>query len=222
MKKRVSFSITQTAYCNPHQLTVEERKQICWYSEDELVPSRNDARQAIEVLQNGETGECFVRLVPADVCIRGIEKYADAMAKVTGQRRLIESVIGQQKKCAPETLGDISRYLSQPFKDLARYFAHRSLEDGEYQSGPFVSESSCGGPIESSSKSSNVDVGCIEDAPDDQSETTEIDANASMKRSLSLSSCEDEDHHEEDVTSLHATAKQQRNVKQRTIQYSSE
>ena len=213
MKKRVSFATTQTAYCNPHQLTVEERKQLCWYTENELNPSRNDAREAMEILQSS-SGTCFVRLVPADVCIRGIEKYADTMAKVTGQRRLIQSVLDQQKKCPPETLGEISRYLSQPFKDLARYFASRSLDEDASDDRSETTE------VDPASNNANLMVD--EDASDDRSETTEVDANttaSSMKRSLSYSSEEEEQN--DANTSVKEHPMHQRNVKP-MIQYCSE
>jgi hypothetical protein len=207
MNHRVSFATTQTAYCNPQQLTVEERKALCWYSEDELVPTRDDAREAMRILQDGSG---LFRRIPADVCIRGIEKYADAMAKVMGQRRLVQSVLEQQKKCPAEGLANISRYLSQPFKDLARYFANRSLEDDEYLSAPPVvsaasSLSSISSP-DSSSSSQTTKLLEVEDgdASDDRSDTTEIPSTVTTKRPLSYDA-------EEETQTMHAA----RNVKQR-------
>ena len=52
-KKRVSFSLQQTAYFSPEQLlSKEERKMECWYSEAELTVSRDEARMAIQALHH--------------------------------------------------------------------------------------------------------------------------------------------------------------------------
>ena len=135
-------------------ITHEEYKSLCWYSEQELSPSREDARQAMHALQkvNGDVDavDC------PHMCLRGLEKYADPMQKVTGQRKLVESVLQQQNYnrsnshdggFGDEHIANVSRYLSQPFKDLARYYAvmhHEEydddedfLEDEEEQSGTF-------------------------------------------------------------------------------------
>jgi hypothetical protein len=156
-KKQVSFALQQTAYfSNPHReaLQPEERKALCWYSDAELSPSREDARRAIQALQKqldilqqqGEDGEdthskasvdALVIQCPEDpsqiLCLRGIEKYADAAAKYAGQKRLVGSVLRQQSinKRDDHLVALVSQTLSQPFKDVARYYAVKSAEEQE-------------------------------------------------------------------------------------------
>jgi hypothetical protein len=158
-KKRVSFSLQQTAYFSPEQaLSREERKSECWYSEAELNVSRDEARTSIQALHHqlqldaaaaaraietnviepvkpvtGKLGSWCLRC-PEDqtkvLCLRGIEKYADAAAKYAGQKRLVNSVLQQQsinKEDAHVSL--VSMTLSQPFKDVARYYAMKSAEE---------------------------------------------------------------------------------------------
>ena len=129
--KRVSFATTQKAYCNPHDLSVEELKALCWYNETELEDSREDARIAIEALQ--EVDGNFEAVDESKICLRGIEKYGDVMAKVMGQRRLVQSVLDQQmtNRNNRTTSGEghlavISRFLSQPFIQVAQFHAARN------------------------------------------------------------------------------------------------
>jgi hypothetical protein len=136
IKKKVSFPKTQLADYHPYELfsTHEERKVLCWYTEDELIPSREDARQAMHALHE-VNGDVDAVLPNKGVCLRGLEKYADAVAKVMGQRQLVESVLRQQsvnrdnKTTGEEHLAIVSRYISQPFKDVARYYAVKTAED---------------------------------------------------------------------------------------------
>ncbi len=158
-KKRVSFSLQQTAYFSPERtLSREERKIECWYSEAELNVSRDEARTAIQALHHqlqvdaaaaarsieanviepvkpltGELGSWVLRC-PEDqtkvLCLRGIEKYADAAAKYAGQKRLVNSVLQQQSINKEDVhVSMVSRTLSQPFKDVARYYAMKSAEE---------------------------------------------------------------------------------------------
>lgn len=162
VKKRVSFSLQQTAYFSPEQpLSKQERKTACWYSEAELNVSRDEARLAIQALHNQlqldaaaatrattedpneavtssapsteEFGSWVLRC-PEDetkiVCLRGIEKYADAAAKYAGQKRLVNSVLQQQSLNNEDThVSLVSRTLSEPFKEVARYYAMKSAEE---------------------------------------------------------------------------------------------
>ena len=162
VKKRVSFSLKQTAYFSPEQpLSQEERKSECWYSEAELNVSRDEARLAIQAMHHQlqldaaaaakatttdpvetvtpsapsteEFGSWVLRC-PEDrtkiVCLRGIEKYADAAAKYAGQKRLVNSVLQQQSINKEDVhVSMVSRTLSQPFKDVARYYAMKSAEE---------------------------------------------------------------------------------------------
>jgi hypothetical protein len=151
--KKVSFCDTQTAYFrNPSlpSISAQERKSVCWYSEQELVPSREDAREALQALhaimnkknndpnhidgspppQGHAVHNHNTSSTPTDVCLRGIEKFSNPAEKVRGQRTLMESVLNQQTvnrnqgtKCGDVQLATVSRYLSQPFKDVARYYA---------------------------------------------------------------------------------------------------
>mmetsp|Transcript_14014 Transcript_14014/g.29298 ORF Transcript_14014/g.29298 Transcript_14014/m.29298 type:complete len:384 (+) Transcript_14014:516-1667(+) len=64
------------------------------------------------------------------VCLRGIEKYADAAAKYAGQKRLVDSVLQQQSLNNEDIhVALVSRTLSQPFKEVARYYAMKSAEE---------------------------------------------------------------------------------------------
>ena len=64
------------------------------------------------------------------VCLRGIEKYADAAAKYAGQKRLVSSVLQQQSLNNEDIhVALVSRTLSQPFKEVARYYAMKSAEE---------------------------------------------------------------------------------------------
>jgi hypothetical protein len=188
-KRQVSFSFQQNAYFTPEQqLTTEERKNECWYSEVELNASRDDARMAIQALHhqlqmdaaaaaagtysstngseaeeessssssssssdycsddtsstssfdgsstNNNNNSSWVLRCPQDktkiVCLRGIEKYADAAAKYTGQKRLVRSVLQQQSLNNKDIhISLVSRTLSEPFKEVARYYAMKSADE---------------------------------------------------------------------------------------------
>ena len=161
-KKRVSFSLQQTAYFTPEQpLSKEERKLECWYSEAELNVSRDEARMAIQTMHHqlqldavaaaksttttNEIGPVkpsplskdsggWVLRCPEDatkvVCLRGIEKYADAAAKYAGQKRLVHSVLHQQSVNKEDVhVSLVSRTLSEPFKEVARFYAKKSAEE---------------------------------------------------------------------------------------------
>jgi len=160
VKKRVSFGLKQTAYFSPEQiLNKEERKCECWYSEAELNVSREEARMAIQALHHqlqldaaaaakatttyvnesaaapvsSEYGSWVLRC-PEDetkiICLRGIEKYADAAAKYAGQKRLVNSVLQQQTLNNEDIhVSLVSRTLSEPFKEVARYYAMKSAEE---------------------------------------------------------------------------------------------
>ena len=159
-KKRVSFGLQQTAYFSPEQLlSREERKNECWYSEAELNLSRDEARMTIQALHHqlqldaaaatgtttgggrattatpvSEEYGSWVLRCPQDetkvVCLRGIEKYADATAKYVGQKRLVSSVLQQQTINNKEIhVSLVSRTLSEPFKEVARYYAMKSAEE---------------------------------------------------------------------------------------------
>jgi hypothetical protein len=134
-KKQVTFSLQQTAYFSNSQqqqeLEQHERKSLCWYSEAELNSSRDDARHAIEALQERPEELLSIRYDATDgFCLRGLEKYADAAAKFAGQKRLVCSVLQQQSiNNKMDHVALVSRTLSQPFKDVARYYAVKSAEE---------------------------------------------------------------------------------------------
>jgi len=181
MKKRVSFSLQQTSYFSSgQQLSTQERKEECWYSEAELNVSRDEARMAIHALHHqlqldaaaaaavsatgtsiteatsihtigtesssssvdldstlsDGTEDGWVLRCPHDkskiVCLRGIEKYADAAAKYAGQKRLVKSVLEQQTLNNKDVhISLVSRTLSEPFKEVARYYAMKSADELE-------------------------------------------------------------------------------------------
>jgi len=64
------------------------------------------------------------------VCLRGIEKYADAAAKYAGQKRLVNSVLQQQNlNNEVVQVSMVSQTLSKPFKEVAQYYAMKSAEE---------------------------------------------------------------------------------------------
>ena len=64
------------------------------------------------------------------VCLRGIEKYADAAAKYSGQKHLVHSVLQQQSVNKEDVqVSMVSRTLSKPFTDIARYYAMKYAEE---------------------------------------------------------------------------------------------
>jgi hypothetical protein len=151
--KRVSFSTTQKAYCNPHDLSVEELKSLTWYSETELKESREDARMALEALH--EAGGNFDLIDDSKICLRGIEKYADVVAKVTRQRRLIQSILEQQATnrqngsattSGGEHLAVLSKFLSTPSIQLAQFYAAHNAQQAAHSSFHTTPTTPCDGP----------------------------------------------------------------------------
>jgi len=64
------------------------------------------------------------------VCLRGIEKYADAAAKYSGQKHLVHSVLQQQIINKEDIqVSMVSRKLSKPFSDVARHYALKYAEE---------------------------------------------------------------------------------------------
>jgi hypothetical protein len=124
----------------------DDYKASCWYSNGELQQTRGDALQCILSLQErlNQEGDNYVSIsidaleIPCpndpsqNICLRGIEKYADAAAKLAGQKYHVGSVLRQQAlNNKEEHLASVSRTLSQPFKDVARYYALKSAEEQE-------------------------------------------------------------------------------------------
>lgn len=127
--RKVSFATAQKAYCNPPCL--EEQKESSWYSQEDLADSREDARKAMEALHQVEGNLEMVD--QTQICLRGVEKYADVVQKVMLQKRHSESVLRQQEtnrqtgsKSGVDHIALISRLLSQPFKDVALYYASQN------------------------------------------------------------------------------------------------
>jgi hypothetical protein len=160
-KKRVMFELQQTAYFSDagdssstsslettnHDDDHDEYVS-CWYSDRELHQTRDDAFQCILSLQKRliQEGDNFSSIsidaleipCPHDpsqlLCLRGIEKYADAAVKFAGQKNHVRSVLRQQAiNNKREHMALVSRTLSQPFKDVARYYALKSAEEQEAQ-----------------------------------------------------------------------------------------
>lgn len=131
-KKRVSFSSEQTLFFAGHFLSPDERKELCWYTNEDLLHSRNEAREALRILQEVDGN---VDAVADEICLRGIEKYADAVGKIRSHRTFVESVLQQQvsnrqnaTKAGEEHLATVSRYMSQPSREMAMYYAARSIQ----------------------------------------------------------------------------------------------
>eukprot|EP00532_Pseudo-nitzschia_australis_P013085 CAMPEP_0168222116 /NCGR_PEP_ID=MMETSP0140_2-20121125/10386_1 /TAXON_ID=44445 /ORGANISM="Pseudo-nitzschia australis, Strain 10249 10 AB" /LENGTH=252 /DNA_ID=CAMNT_0008151471 /DNA_START=213 /DNA_END=974 /DNA_ORIENTATION=+ len=150
-KKGVSFSLQQTAYFSPEQiLSKQERKnEIDATAATSTVtpatvsnghgfttpppPLSSTSSTSTSTPLSNEYGS-WVLQCPQDetkiVCLRGIEKYADAAAKYAGQKRLVDSVLQQQSLNNEDIhVALVSRTLSQPFKEVARYYAMKSAEE---------------------------------------------------------------------------------------------
>jgi hypothetical protein len=131
-KKKVSFSSTQTLFISVQCLSSDERKKLCWYTQEDLHHSRTEVRDAIRVLQSMEGNMDAVDKSQDNICLRGIEKYADAVGKYRNQRLFIESVL-QQHATRPdaESLAILSRYMSQPSTKIALFYAAKSAAELE-------------------------------------------------------------------------------------------
>lgn len=133
--KRVSFASTQTLFFRPDYLTSEERKVLCWYTNEDLEHSRSETMEALRRLKEVD-GNIDALDKAAGICLRGIEKYADAVAKYRNQKLFVDSVLRQQTanrqsaaKVAEEHLATLCRYMSQPSKEMALFYASRSAEE---------------------------------------------------------------------------------------------
>ena len=110
-------------YCDG--LDKEERKALCWYSPQDLQPCRDEVRETIQQLQSSlQSGVLLEEEGEDSVCLRGVEKYADAAGKYRKQRIYIESIL-QQQRLGGENLANLSRYLSQASTELALFYARR-------------------------------------------------------------------------------------------------
>mmetsp|Transcript_7095 Transcript_7095/g.16605 ORF Transcript_7095/g.16605 Transcript_7095/m.16605 type:complete len:265 (-) Transcript_7095:279-1073(-) len=121
-------------YCDG--LAKDERRAVCWYSVEDLQACREEAKNTIQQLQ-GRLEQGTLDSIPDHVCLRGIEKYADAAGKYRKQRIYIESILQQQRALqeqqrilknntdAVENLANLSRYLSQASTELALFYAGR-------------------------------------------------------------------------------------------------
>jgi len=135
-KKAVSFELAKTRYFGEFCSTVEDLKSN-WYSEHELQETRDEARMCVVALHAAE-GK-LDRVNPTQFCLRGIEKFANLASKARLRRLLMTSILGQQQKrkrsssmdeCrttlpssgSDEELAALSRYLTQPSRDLAYSF----------------------------------------------------------------------------------------------------
>jgi hypothetical protein len=129
-KKKVSFSSTQTLFISVQCLNSDERKKLCWYTQEDLHHSRTEVREAIRVLQSMEGNMDAVGKSQDDICLRGVEKYADAEGKYRNQRLFIESVL-QQHATRPdaESLAALSRYMSQQSTNIALFYAAKSAAE---------------------------------------------------------------------------------------------
>jgi hypothetical protein len=150
-RKGVSFELAQTQYFGGMYYSTLDELKSKWYTEQELQESREEARMCVEALI--AVGGKLDHVNTAQLCLRGIEKFANVTAKARARRLLMTSILGQQqqrkRRCtAPhstdpttgttttitttttvessaddqEELAALSRYLSQPSRELAHSF----------------------------------------------------------------------------------------------------
>lgn len=172
-QRRVSFALHQTEYfagrCYAIEMDASESmseehaarnsitdqhqivsKTQLWYSQTDLIPTREESRQTLQALQaaNGEWHK-----VPQHLCVRGIEKFGNLSAKIQGERILKDTILRQQflpsepstttelgtdstpssrsarKRACPEQLATLSRYLSEPSRHQAHQWALVNAQD---------------------------------------------------------------------------------------------
>ena len=138
--KGVSFELAQTQYFGGLCYSTLEELKSKWYTEQELQESRDEARMCVEALI--AVGGELNHVNTSQLCLRGIEKFANITAKARARRLLMTSILGQQQQRKrrhtqqstettttmessaddDEELAALSRYLSQPARDLAYSF----------------------------------------------------------------------------------------------------
>lgn len=140
VEKKAQHVATHSCHYYCDGLDKDERKAICWYTPEDLQPCREEAKDAIQQLQSSLEQGTLDLLDEENVCLRGIEKYADAAGKYRKQRIYIESILQQQRAIlqnqqpsiacgagedAVESLANLSRYLSQASIEIALFYAGR-------------------------------------------------------------------------------------------------
>lgn len=120
-------------YYHDDAITDDERKSLCWYSPEDLLPCRQEAKDAIQQLQTSlENGT--LDSLPDHICFRGIEKYADAATRYRKQRMFVGSILLHQQQAAKndgarlstsDDLANLARYLSKPSIEQALFYAGR-------------------------------------------------------------------------------------------------
>lgn len=143
--KRVSFESTRTRYFEQQSNSPSDDIKKRWYTNEELSDCREEAKRTLEALQ---AVQGKLELVDSRFCLRGIEKFADLMAKIRTQKLVKQSILQQQRQqvkrvsndsgdendddddesstvqtTCPEQLAVLSRYLSQPSRDIAHQYA---------------------------------------------------------------------------------------------------
>lgn len=136
-RKQVSFEIAQTRYFEQSNCQRDDIKKR-WYTNEELSDCREEAKRTLEAVQ---AVQGKLELVDSRFCVRGIEKFADLMAKIRTQKLVKQSILQQQRQVkreindsgdddsstvqttCPEQLAVLSRYLSQPSRDIAHQYA---------------------------------------------------------------------------------------------------
>ena len=181
--KRVSFETTRTRYfeqqSNGHSDDIKKR----WYTNEELSDCREEAKRTLEALQ---AVQGKLELVDSRFCVRGIEKFADLMAKIRTQKLVKQSILQQQRRqvkrtsndsgddesstvqtaaACPEQLAVLSRYLSQPSRDIAHQYALLNArdawkEDSDTEDLPSSSSDSRSSPVATPSKDSADENTC--------------------------------------------------------------
>jgi len=96
--------------------------------------TRNAIQRITAAVSVSEGYGSWVLRCPEDetkvVCLRGIEKYADAAAKYAGQKHLVHSVLQQQSVSKDDIqVSMVSQTLSKPFTDVARHYALKYAEE---------------------------------------------------------------------------------------------
>ena len=139
-KRRVCFD------SGPHEridyddgLSLDERQEVCWYSNEELTESRLDAKRAIQTLLSNGGNVDNIHHDDRKVNFRGVEKYANSKVRALRKTKLlVQSVLLRQTEhklhrgsaavCLKEELAALSKRLSSPCRDLAHLHASKYME----------------------------------------------------------------------------------------------
>lgn len=107
---------------------IEEKKREFWYSREDLMSSRSEAKHIIRLIH--AVGGDLDKIDHSEVCVIGVEKFHRGHENEKCRRLLIRSILVRQqlnkssgidKREAEQSLCDISELLSKSFVEYAKW-----------------------------------------------------------------------------------------------------